>query len=244
MKKENHLAALIQKLETIASLTAEDRRMLLGLPLNVRQFDSHQDIVSEGERTKQCCLVIEGLVCRYKIVGNGERQILSLHIPGDIPDLHSLHIEEMDHSLGTLTSAKVGFIPHDAVRAITRSSYRIAEAFWREALIDAAIFREWMVGIGRRSAPSRIAHFLCEFITKMNAIGLSDGVTCDLPMTQAEIADALGLSTVHTNKKLRELRQAKLVQIRASKVKVLDWPGLCVLGEFDQRYLHLKENKK
>lgn len=171
MKKENHLAALIQKLETIASLTAEDRRMLLGLPLNVRQFDSHQDIVSEGERTKQCCLVIEGLVCRYKIVGNGERQILSLHIPGDIPDLHSLHIEEMDHSLGTLTSAKVGFIPHDAVRAITRSSYRIAEAFWREALIDAAIFREWMVGIGRRSAPSRIAHFLCEFITKMNAIG-------------------------------------------------------------------------
>ncbi|AZO82162.1 MULTISPECIES: Crp/Fnr family transcriptional regulator [unclassified Bosea (in: a-proteobacteria)] len=241
MDKREHLEKLVRKLETITSLSEEERGLLLELPVSVRPFDAYQDIVSEGERTKQCCLVIEGLVCRYKIVGSGERQILSLHIPGDIPDLHSLHIEEMDHSLGTLTAATVGFIPHDAVRRITRASYRVAEAFWREALIDASIFREWMVGIGRRSAPSRIAHFLCEFITKMKAIGLSDGHTCNLPMTQTEIADALGLSTVHINKKLRELRQAKLVRIRANRITVLDWDKLCELGEFDARYLHLRK---
>ncbi|RXT46542.1 Crp/Fnr family transcriptional regulator [Bosea sp. Tri-44] len=241
MATQEHLEGLVLKLETVTPLSEEERRLLLGLPLSVRRFEAYRDIVSEGERTKQCCLVIEGLVCRYKLVANGERQILSLHIPGDIPDLHSLHIEEMDHSLGTLTAATVGFIPHEAVRNVTRASYRVSEAFWREALIDAAIFREWMVGIGRRSATSRIAHFLCEFVTKMKAIGLSDGVTCDLPMTQPEIADALGLSTVHTNKKLRELRQAKLVRIRANRVTVMDWDGLCELGEFDPRYLHLRK---
>lgn len=241
MSKAVHLAALIRKLETITDLPQSEHDMLLDLPVAMKRFDAHQDIVREGERTRQCCLVIEGLACRYKTVGNGERQILSLHIPGDIPDLHSLHIELMDHSLGTLTPALVGFIPHDAVRRITRASYRVSEAFWREALIDAAIFREWMVGIGRRSAPSRLAHFLCEFVTKMEAVGLSDGVTCELPMTQTEIGDALGLSTVHTNKKLQELRRAGLVEMRGRRLKVLDWNGLCKLGEFDPTYLHLQK---
>ncbi len=126
-----------------------------------------------------------------KIVGDGLRQILSLHLPGDIPDIHSLLVERMDHSLGALTPAVIGLIPHEAVRTLTRAHYRISEAFWRETLIEASIYREWMVGIGRRSAPSRIAHLFCEFITKMTAIGLSDGVTCTLPLTQPEIADAL-----------------------------------------------------
>lgn len=241
MNKSDHLAAFLRKLESITELSAEERQAILDLPVTLRHVEANQDIVSEGEITKQCCLVLEGLVCRYKLVNSGERQIMSLHIPGDIPDLHSLHIEKMDHSLGTLTPALVGFISHDAVRRMTRASYKVSEAFWREALIDAAIFREWMVGIGRRSAPSRLAHFLCEFVTKMEAVGLSDGVICELPMTQTEIGDALGLSTVHTNKKLRELRAARLIELRGRRLKVLDWDGLCELGEFDPTYLHLRK---
>jgi len=174
MDKDQYLQRLVLKLETHAPLPLEEREKLLELPLTLRRFEAGQDIVGEGERTKQCCLVAEGLVCRYKIAGEGGRQILSLHLPGDIPDVHSLLIEWMDHSLGTLTQAVVGFIPHDAVRSLTRSSYRISEALWRETLIEASIYREWMVGIGRRSAPSRIAHLLCEFLTKMTAIGLAD----------------------------------------------------------------------
>lgn len=240
MDKGRYLENLVLKLETHAPLPSEEREKLRGLPLTLKRFEAGQDIVSEGERTKQCCLVAEGLVCRYKIVGEGGRQILSLHLPGDIPDVHSLLIDRMDHSLGTLTEAVVGFIPHEAVRSLTRSSYRISEALWRETLIEASIYREWMVGIGRRSAPSRIAHLFCEFLTKMTAIGLADGRTCKLPLTQPEMADALGLSTVHMNKKLREIREAGLLTLRANRLKVHDWEGLCALADFDPDYLHIK----
>lgn len=240
MDKQLYLERLVLKLETHIPLPPAERQKLLNLPLTLKRFEAGQDVVREGELTKQCCLVAEGLVCRYKIVGDGVRQILSLHLPGDIPDIHSLLIERMDHSLGALTPAVVGLIPHDAVRALTRASYRISEAFWRETLIESSIYREWMVGIGRRSAPSRIAHLLCEFITKMTAIGLSDGVTCNLPLTQPEIADALGLSTVHMNKKLREIREAKLIRLRANRLTILDWRGLCELADFDPDYLHLQ----
>ncbi len=240
MNKDQYLENLVLKLTTSTPLPPEERTKLLRLPLTLKYFESGHDIVREGEQTKQCCLVCEGLVCRYKIIGEGGRQILSLHLPGDIPDVHSLLIDRMDHSLGTLTPAVVGFIAHDAVRALTRSSYRISEAFWRETLIEASIYREWMAGIGRRSAPSRIAHLLCEFITKMTAIGLSNGVTCVLPLTQPEIADALGLSTVHMNKKLAEIRKAGLVRIRANRLTILDWKGLCDVADFDPNYLHLR----
>lgn len=241
MTEAGHLRALLRKMESISDLTDPERAQLLAMPLSLREYDSNVDIVSEGDRTKHCCLVLEGLLCRYKRVENGNRQILSLHVPGDIPDLHSLHIEVMDHSLGTLSPSRVGFIPHEVVRQLTRSSYRIAEAFWREALIDAAVFREWMVGIGRRSAQSRLAHLLCEFATKMRAVGLSDGLVFDLPMTQTEIGDALGLSTVHTNKTIKSLRATGLLEIRGRRMRVLDWDGLCEIGEFDPTYLHLRE---
>jgi len=241
MSDAEHLRALIRKMESISEISREERQLLLELPLTVKRFEAGTDIVSEGDKTKHCCLVLEGLVCRYKTVENGNRQILSLHIPGDIPDLHSLHIEQMDHSLGTLSDSRVGFIPHEAVLRLSRKSYRIAEAFWREALIDAAVFREWMVGIGRRSAQSRLAHFLCEFSTKMRAVGLSDGIRFELPMTQTEIGDALGLSTVHTNKTLKVLRDAGLIELRGRRLKLLDWDALCELGEFDDAYLHLRE---
>lgn len=241
MPQTEHLRALISKMESLSKISTEEKQLLMELPLTLKRYDAGVDIVSEGDRTKNCCLVLEGLVCRYKTVGNGNRQILSLHIPGDIPDLHSLHIEQMDHSLGTLTASRVAFIPHEAVRRLSRSSYRIAEAFWREALVDAAVFREWMVGIGRRSAQSRLAHFLCEFATKMKAVGLSDGIRFELPMTQTEIGDALGLSTVHTNKTLRALRERGLIQLRGRRLKLLDWDALCELGEFDPSYLHLRD---
>ncbi|AMJ62768.1 Crp/Fnr family transcriptional regulator [Bosea sp. PAMC 26642] len=241
MAEAEHLHALLRKMESISDLSAQDKESLLALPVTIRHYDGNTDIISEGNRTRHCCLVLDGLLCRYKTVENGNRQILSLHVPGDIPDLHSLHIEVMDHSLGTLSPSRVGFIPHEAVLQLTRSSYRIAEAFWREALIDAAVFREWMVGIGRRPAQSRLAHLLCEFATKTRVVGLSDGLVFELPMTQTEIGDALGLSTVHTNKTLKALRKSGLIEIRARRMKVLDWNSLCELGEFDPTYLHLRK---
>ena len=132
---------------------------------------------------------------------------MSFYIPGDIPDLQSLHLEVMDHSLATVVTSKVAFIPHEVVRSFLRAHPRIADVFWRDTLIDAAVFREWVVNVGRRDAYARIAHVLCEVYVRLRAVGLVNGQAFEMPITQAELGDATGLSTVHVNRTLQELRE-------------------------------------
>jgi CRP-like cAMP-binding protein len=230
---------LIRKLEAIVDLSPEERDALHGLPLTIKTLGADQDIVHDGDRPSECCLIIEGFTCRYKLLPDGRRQIMSFHIPGDIPDLQSLHLKVMDHSLGTLVPTKVAYIPHDAVRELTRRCPRICDAFWRDTLIDAAVFREWMIGMGRRSAYTRIAHLLCELLVRLRSVGLANGYDIELPITQAELGDSLGLSTVHVNRVLQELRGNDLITLRARFLSVRDWPGLKEAGEFDPTYLHL-----
>jgi len=145
----------------------------------------------------------------------------------------------MDHSLMTMTPCKLAFIPHQSVTDMMRRCPRVADVMWRDTLIDAAIFREWMISIGRRSAYTRIAHVLCEVMMKIRAVGLADGHSCELPITQAEIGDALGLSTVHVNRSLQELRGDGLIEWRSKSLTALNWEGLKKAGEFDPTYLHL-----
>ncbi len=197
------LHPLVRKLETIVDLSDQEREAVLGLPVTVRVLNADQDIVRDQDRPSQCCLMLSGFACRYKTLPGGKRQILSFHIPGDIPDLQSLHLEVMDHSLGTLTESRVAFIPHGTLRAFIRAHPRIGDVFWRDTLIDAAVFREWMANVGRREAYSRIAHLLCELYVRLRAVGLANGQAYVLPATQAEIGDAQGLSTVHVNGQCR-----------------------------------------
>ncbi|HEX2725714.1 MAG TPA: Crp/Fnr family transcriptional regulator, partial [Beijerinckiaceae bacterium] len=220
-------------------LSEDEMQVLRGLPLTVVPVDADQDIVREGDRPSQSCILLEGFVCRYKLTEDGRRQIFSFHTPGDIPDLQSLHLAVMDHNVKTLTRCKVAFVPHEALSELTRRCPRVGDVLWRDTLIDAAIFREWMVGIGRRSAVTRIAHMLCEVFLRLKAIGLADGYECEFPITQTEIGDALGLSTVHVNRSLQELRSAGLIELRRGALGILDWPALCKAGEFDSVYLHL-----
>ncbi len=235
---------LIRKLESIVSLSDAEREAIRSLPLTVKTVAADQDLVRDGDRPSECCLIVEGFVCRYKLLQDGKRQIMSFHISGDIPDLQSLHLNVMDHSLGTLVPGKVAFIKHDDIHELTRRCPRIADVLWRDTLIDAAIFREWMIGMGRRSAYTRIAHVLCEVLVKFRAVGLADGHDIDLPVTQAELADSLGLSTVHVNRVLQELRGDGLITLRGRSLSVLDWPGLKEAGEFDPTYLHLNDKVK
>ena len=230
---------LVHKLESIADLAPEERQAVLDLPMRVQAIEADQDIVREGDRPSRCCLVLRGFTCRYKMTAPGKRQIMAFHIPGDIPDLQSLHLKVLDHSLGTITPCEVGFIRHEDVHDLVRRFPRIGDMLWRDTLIDAAIFREWMVGLGRREAYGRIAHLLCEVMTKLKAVGLADGVTCELPITQAELGDALGLSTVHVNRVLQDLRRENLISLNGGSLKVLDWKALKQRGEFDPTYLHL-----
>jgi CRP-like cAMP-binding protein len=230
---------LLRKLRSISPLSADEQQCLLTLPLSVKSVGPDQDIVLDGDRPSECCLVVEGFTCRYKVTHEGKRQIFSFHIPGDIPDLQSLHLKVMDHSLMTMTPCKLAFIPHQSLAELMRRCPRIADVMWRDTLIDAAIFREWMMGIGRRSAYTRIAHVLCEVLVKMRAVGLANGHACELPVTQAELGDALGLSTVHVNRSLQELRRHGLIELRGGSLSVLNWDGLKKAGEFDPTYLHL-----
>jgi CRP-like cAMP-binding protein len=231
-------AVLIRKLDSITRLSEEEKAALSALPIKVRQVPADEIVVREGDRPSECCLVVEGFTCRFKLTGEGKRQIHAFHTPGDIPDLQSLHLRTMDHSLGTLTPCTLGFISHQDLRPLCRAHPAISDALWRDTLIDAAIFREWMTSIGRRDAKQRIAHVLCELLLRLDAVGLVQNNRFAFPITQAELADALGLSTVHVNRTLQELRGEGLITVREGAVEVLDRDGLEAAGDFDQSYLH------
>lgn len=236
-----HEHPLVRKLETQGlRLRDEELAALLDMPLQVETLRADQDIVREGDRPTRSCLILEGYAATYKITAIGKRQIVAFHIAGDIPDLQSTHLEVLDTSLGTLTPAKVGFIRHEAINHVCERHYRIACVLWRQSLIDATIFREWVVNVGRREALNALAHVMCEFVTKMRTMGLSDGAECELPMTQAELGDALGISTVHVNRTVQKLRAAGLIRLQGARLTVLDWEGLREVGEFDPTYLHLQ----
>jgi len=233
-----HLDRLVRKLESITRLTEDEKQAVLGLPITVKELGADQDIVREGDRPSQSCLVLEGFLFLYKMLPDGGRQIMSFHVPGDIPDLQSLHLTVMDHGLTTATQSSVGFIPHDALRAICHAHPVLADKLWRDTLIDAAIFREWIVNVGSREAPSRIAHVLCEVFLKLQAVGLTSGNSFEFPITQAEIGDATGLSTVHVNRSIQKLRSDKLVSLEKGRCTIWDWDGLKRAATFDPTYLH------
>jgi len=233
---------LIHKLESIGCLSDEERQAITRLPVTARPLGAHQDIVREKDRPSQCCLLLDGWACRYQMLSEGKRQIFSLHIPGDIPDLQSLQLEVMDHSVCTLTSAIVAFIPHEALLNLTAAFPGIAAVLWRDTLVDGAIFRQWMTGMGRRSACQAVAHLFCELYVKLGTIGLAQDHTYRLPLTQTELGDALGLSNVHVNRVLRDLRDWEWITLEGGRLQIHKWQELAGLCEFDPAYLHLRRH--
>jgi CRP-like cAMP-binding protein len=229
---------LLQKLKLGTALDADDAEAIKRLPVIVKELAPHTAIVREGERPHQCCLLVEGFLCRSKTTDAGKRQILSVHIPGEVPDLQSLYLHVLDHDLTTQSRSVVAFIPHEPLRALTRERPSVGGALWRETLIDAALFREWIVNVGRRTAVVRLAHLLAEIGTRLQAMGLASEDRFELPMTQLDIADALGLTPVHVNRVVGQLRRAGLLELRKQSVFLPDLPRLRERGEFDDLYLH------
>ncbi len=235
------VAILIRKLESIFTLTDDERQTLETLPMQIVAIKENQDIVRVGDRPSRSCLILSGLTCTYKLTGDGKRQIQAFNIPGDIPDLQSLHLEVLDNSLGTLTPCSVGFITHEDLNLLCERHYRIAQALWRETLIHGAIFREWMLSIGQREAYPRVAHLMCEMLVRLRAVGLADGHSCKWPITQAEIGDALGITTVHVNRVLQAMRADGLIELKGERLNIPNWNRLKEAGDFDPTYLHLRQ---
>jgi CRP-like cAMP-binding protein len=231
---------MIRKLDSIFTLTDDERQALQTLPMQVVVIKADQDIVREGDRPSRSCLILSGFAATYKMTIQGKRQIVSFNLPGDIPDLQSLHLKVLDNSVSTISPCRVGFIPHEALLDVCNRYPRITSAFWRETLVDASIFREWMMNLGRREGYQRMAHVLCELLVRLRAVDLVDDYTCDLPITQTEFADAAGLTTVHVNRMFKELRDDGLIELKGDRLKVLAWDKLREAGEFEPAYLHLE----
>jgi CRP-like cAMP-binding protein len=229
---------LVRRWERHVPLSEADQRALLALPSTRRTFSRDAYMVREGEPTASCNLLISGFAFRQKVSSEGARQIISIHIQGEFVDLQNFLLEESDHNVQSLGRAEVAIIPKQALSDLVAAREQVARALWRETLIDASIFREWVVNVGRRSATARIAHLLCELALRLRAAGLCEEDYCEFPLTQEQLADATGLTAVHTNRTLQSLRKEGLISLTAKKLTVLDWNGLAAIGDFSERYLH------
>ena len=233
------LEAFFVKLRRVSDLNEEDRAAFLALPYTIRRFGTREDIFSYGERPAYCCLVLDGWVHRYGIIGDGDRQSLLLYVPGDAPDLQHLFLPLLDHTLASMTASTLAFIPHRALYGLVERRPRVMAALWRDTLVDTSMYRERLMCLGRRSSIGRTAHFFCEMYLRQELAGLAGDLSCPIPITQGEIADVLGITPVHLNRSLRALRSRRVIELKGGYLKILDRAALIKVAEFDPTYLHL-----
>lgn len=229
---------VIRKLESLARLDDVDKQALRALGLRLRIAPANHLLVREGDRPADCCMLHSGYACRYKTTSHGGRQIVSFHLPGDILDVQHLLLSRADHNLQTITRATVAWVAADELRQLASDRPRIGEALWRDSLIDASIFREWVLNIGRRDSKARIAHMLCEFAFRREAAGLGPPERFELPMTQEQIADATGMTSVHVNRMLQALRDEGVIARVKRDLEIVDWPRMQAIADFNPNYLH------
>jgi CRP-like cAMP-binding protein len=221
-----------------------DEQAILGLPHRVKRVERLGYIVREREATTHSCVLLSGYAIRHKIVMGGARQIVAVHMRGDVLDLQNSLLGIADHSVQVLTDSEVAFIPREAIRTLAFERPSIGMAMWHDTLVDGSIFREWIANVGRRHAPARIAHFLCEFSLRLEVAGLGEASEYELPMTQEQLADCVGLTPVHVNRTLKALEANDLISRRTSRgITICNWKKLAEAGDFDSNYLHLQRNE-
>jgi CRP-like cAMP-binding protein len=231
---------MIRKLETHATLDRRDREAIRALPHHVRTFDASAYLVREGDSLQHCSVLVSGYAFRQKVTGDGLRQIVSLHIPGEPLDLQHLFLDLADHNVQTLTRAEVAIIPRAALQELALSHPAIGHALFVNTLVEGSIFREWALNVGRRDARTRLAHFLCEVAARLDAQGL-DGVRgYELPMSQEQIGDALGLTAVHVNRTMKLLESEGLIVRTRRWISIPSWTALREVADFSSRYLHAR----
>ncbi|WP_244479951.1 Crp/Fnr family transcriptional regulator [Methylobacterium sp. Leaf94] len=236
---ESPASALIQKLEAFQDLSTEDRNALSRLATTARDYPAHTDILREGEPADGVLIVVKGFACRNQFRQNGARQITAFLVPGDHCNLEAGLINRMDHAVSTLSPCRVARVNADALQAILRQHPAIRQALRMSILVNEATLREWIVNIGCRTAVERIAHLFCELHLRLNAVGLTRGMTYELPFTQNDIAVTVGLSNVHVNRSLQALRRQRLIALSGKRLTILDWATLSELAEFNPSYLQL-----
>lgn len=235
-----HQNALLSRLNAFTNLDPDDRTKLDALCRDVRTTAAKRDIISEGDRPQHVHLVIDGWAARYKWINGGSRQITAFLIPGDFCDIHVAVLGRMDHGIVALTRCKVAYIDSIEMDRLTMENNRLTRAMWWGTLVDEAVLRQWVVNVGRRDAYERVAHVLCELHARMKMVDLVKNDHLALPITQEDLADATGLTSVHINRTLQRLRRDNLIELGGGMLNVLDVRALQEAGGFDPSYLHIK----
>ena len=251
VKSRSPLQPMVDKLAYWAKLDTywgefdeADEEALLSLPHRTKSLERHGYIVREREKTTHSCVMLSGFAIRHKIVVGGARQIVAVHMKGDIVDLQNSFLGVADHSVQVLTDAEVAFIPREAVKKLGFERPNVGMAMWHDTLVDGSVFREWIANVGRRDAHTRIAHLLCEFSLRLKVAGLGEETNYELPMTQEQLADCTGLTAVHVNRTLKALEAENLITRKSQRaITIGDWKKLAEAGDFDSAYLHLHEDE-
>jgi len=234
---------MLRKLEHHGRFSQADRDALLALPFHIRTYDRHHYVVRERDVATHACLLLSGFAVRSKIVCNGNRQIVSIHMKGETVDLQNSLLKVADHSVQMLTTGRVAMIPREEIIRIAFDRPAIGRAMWFDTLVDASIFREWIANVGRRDARTRIAHLLCEFSLRLQVAGMGVETGYELPMTQEQLGDATGLTAVHVNRTIKGLEADGLIdRANPRAIYIGDWRKLAAAGDFDSGYLHLSES--
>jgi CRP-like cAMP-binding protein len=233
------LGRMFETLAAHTELEPDDRAAVLALPHSIRWLNPATYILREGERSSHCSVLLQGFAYRHKIVAEGARQIVGICLPGELLDLHAALLDRSDENIQSLSGVRVASIPVDALHRLMDSHRRVSRAIMARAMVEAAVYREWMANIGRRDARARMAHFLCELAVRQQAVGIAQAKAYELPMTQEQLADLLGLTSVHVNRTLQVLEADGLIERQRRRVAIVDWNALAGVGDFRPHYLHL-----
>ena len=231
------VARLIAKLRCYDQIGEPEARALAGLVEGEARYPRGTVFIRAGERLTRSTLLLDGFVVRYKDLADGRRQTLELSVPGDFVDLHSFTLKRIDHDIAALSECRVAFAAHERIAEVTAKFPHLTRVLWLATTVDAAIHRERILSLGARTAVERLAHLVCETWLRLRAVGLAERDAVALPLTQADLAELLGLSMVHTNRTIRELRERGAATLRRGEVRIDDWEALARLGQFDAGYL-------
>ncbi|WP_201842031.1 Crp/Fnr family transcriptional regulator [Microvirga zambiensis] len=235
---------LIRKLEQFTQLSSEDKQKLeRAAAAKVRVVRPREDIIREGDKPRQVNLILDGWACRYKVLEDGRRQIVGFLVPGDVCDIRMFILKQIDHSMGALTPVRVAEIPSDTLLDVIDTSPRLTRAMWWNSLVEEAISREWTTSLGQREAIERLSHLFCELYFRLKAVGLTENgqgrKSFEFPVTQDQLADATGMSTVHVNRTLQLMREQELIIWKGKTVTIPDLEALMSVAMFNANYLHL-----
>jgi CRP-like cAMP-binding protein len=230
---------LFLKLRVRDLLSAEEEAALRETIVDCVEIPTKRTVIKRGEPLHHSLLLLEGLMCRYKDLRNGRRQISALHVPGDFLDLHGFTLKHLDHDVMSLSASRVALADHAKLTRLTEEFPHLTRLLWFTTNLDAAIHREWELSLGQRTGVARVAHLFCELYQRLKIVGLADEPTYSFPVNQSELGECLGLTPVHTNRVLRELRERGLATFKGGRVIIENLRGLEVLAEFEATYLYL-----